>query len=210
MGVDVSVAANSPAPYSTWSVLPASDPDLQNFLPMLTSEWSKYPSGFASKTKLTHIYLVKSLAVSGQFRSAMPDPQWTDALYYDVGSSYVTAQNGSYMRRVIHHEFEHYFEFTLYNSFYRYDANWNACNPTTFSYGNGGASFYSNPTFSNTVHPDLGFVTGYAESGSEEDRAELFAWTMTNSSLVTDWAKTDSNLQCKITAYQPTLSALGL
>ena len=210
MGVDVSVAANTDTNNSTWTVITPADTDLQKFLPMLTSEWSKYPSGFAAKVKLNHIYLVKDLAVSGQARAAMPDPRTTDALYYDVDSGYVTSQDGNYMRRVIHHEFDHYFEYTLYGSFYRTDAVWGACNPTTFSYGNGGASAYSDPEFANTVHPDSGFVTGYAESGPEEDRAELFAWRMTNPAEVNTWAKTDADLQCKITAYQPTLAALGL
>jgi len=210
MGVDVSVTANTTTNNSTWTVIPATDPDLQKFLPMLTSEWSKYPSGFANKVKLNHIYLVKNLAVSGQARAAMPDPRTTNALYYDVDSGYVTSQNGTYMRRVIHHEFDHYFEYTLYGSFYRTDAAWGACNPADFSYGNGGASAYSDPEFANTIHPDQGFVTGYAESGQEEDHAELFAWRMTNPAEVNTWAKTDADLQCKITAYQPTLTALSL
>ena len=70
----------------------------------------------------------------------------------------------------------HLIEYSQSNDMYYKDPAWLAFNDSTFKYGNGGRDAYKDPTYANTEHPRVGFVTGYATSALEEDKAETYAF----------------------------------
>lgn len=164
---------------------------------MLIDEWSKYPYDWVTDSQLKSIVLVKNLKVSDAARAAMPDPIG-DALYYDI-----TYGVDQYAREVLHHEYNHVVEFNFYNTYNREDTEWKAFNPAGFKYGEGGASAYTDPNYVDRDHPSAGFVSEYAKYALEEDKAELFAYLMTdNYDDLEDWAATDSALAGKVNYYK--------
>ncbi len=184
----------NPSTYSSWSVLASSDlAGLQQFAAYLTEEFAKYPKDLVKNSGVQTIGLVKSLRVSSQARTAAPAPS-ISAMLYD---SIALANAGSaYAREVVSHEYWHYLEYKTHGSYNYSDGNWSACNPSGFSYGSGGASAY-NGSFTNTFHPQSGFITQYATYAIEEDRAELFGWLIYSPSSVKNLYPGDSRLQCK-------------
>lgn len=208
--VDVQTPSAGSTATASWDAADSTSDSAQAFLLMLHDEWSKYPTGMNVRVGLQHIYLVKNLTVDGQFRAAMPDPNYAKALYYDVSANYVDSMQGKYMRRTIHHEYSHYIEYTTYQTYYHDDPAWEACNTPGFLYGSGGPSAYSDPVYANTYHTHAGFISGYSESGSEEDRAEVLAWLMTQPTQTKSLGVVDTYLGCKLHVAQQFYAAYGL
>lgn len=174
--------------------------DLLKGAKMLSEEFSKYSNQTIKATGLKKIYLVKDLSVNGQPRSGMPDPTLEDALYFDISSTYITSENSAYMRRTFHHEFKHLIDYNIYGSYQGDSSNWTSCNLAGVLYGNGGSAMYNNPEFAHSIHPQDGFVNGYATSGIEEDRAEVYAELMTTPEELQNIANKDSQVACKVAA----------
>ena len=112
------------------------------------------------------------------------------------------------MRRTYHHELRHLIEYNLYGSYAPKDANWESCNASSFRYGNGGSEMYNDAAFAHKIHPQSGFVTGYATSGIEEDKAEIYAAYMTDPQALQNLAATDDLLSCKVSATKQLLQLL--
>jgi Putative zinc-binding metallo-peptidase len=159
-------------------------------------EWGKYPVEWVKKTGIRSIIFVKDLKVQGQKRYAMPNAEKM-ALYFDV--NYGKFASNQYLRHCIHHEYYHLIEYQFFKDFYYKDPNWMAFNRADFTYGEGGAAAYTNGMAARKKHP-VGFPTGYATFGLEEDKAEVFAFLMTTSEYVqlADWQKEDIILSNKI------------
>ena len=142
--------------------------------------------------------------VVSQHRAAMPDVAGS-GVYYDLSFG-----SGDYMREVIHHEFAHLIEFNIKGSWNYSDPTWTSYNPAGFAYGSGGSSCYSNPGSCTTgEHPRNGFTTGYAMTAIEEDKAELYAYLMTNTYYhhLKGWLGGDPNLSSKVNYYKQFISA---
>lgn len=164
----------------------------------MIDEWSKYPVDWIRATKLKDMIFVTTLTVSGQTRAAMPDVGGWD-MYYDVRYS------GDYAREVIHHEFDHLLTASYFGTYWPSDPTWQSYNPTGFSYGNGGSSCYVNlGSCPSTLHPVPGFVDFYATTDIAEDKAELYAYLMTDTyhHQLNDWVTSDSNLANKVNDYK--------
>ena len=196
----------------SWSYITQSDlPALKVYGLILLDEWAKYPIDWIRATHVTGLQLITHMSVTGQIRAAAPD-FYGNAVYYDIGYSGTLAglPTNVYARQVVHHEFDHLVNWTLFDSFRGCgfcDPAWAALNPPGFRYGGGGASCYlpSDPCQTHREHPSPGFVTGYAASATEEDKAELFAWLMETSSyrkLKTWIASGDGYLAAKVANYQ--------
>lgn len=169
------------------------DPRLQNYLRLFEQELSKLPTSLLQLSALDTVAFVRELAVAEQSRAAVPD-YIHEVLYYDVYTS-----GDAYLRHVIHHEFYHMLEQQIYGSAYYKDPLWHALNADSFSYGNGGASA-RDPDVSVFSHPHPGFINGYAMSGLEEDKAEIWAiiWTSQSWEKAEPLIRNDKVLQDKI------------
>lgn len=186
-------------PYAKWQSLSAESNDVYRSALVLKEEFSKYDKGFLKAAGLKNIYLVGQLQVSNQFRAGMPEPHLEQALYFDVSPKYTNSENGKYIRRVFHHELNHLIEHVQFGSYAPTKSQWTACNPTSFTYGDGGASMYTDPDYAHKLHPIAGFVNGYATSGQEEDMAEVFAEYMTSPDELYKLSQDDKHIACKAT-----------
>ncbi|ATL48120.1 hypothetical protein COR50_13640 [Chitinophaga caeni] len=168
-----------------------------SLLQIFSEEWEKYPPAFIRSIDIKNVYFVRNLQVYGQTRYAMPDGASND-LYYNT--DYVGIRKESYLRHSLHHELYHLIEKQFFGDFYYVDATWASFNPPLFSYSTGGADAYAKQQFSKQVHPYKGFVSGYATSGLEEDKAEVFAYMMTGNQFLQllRWSQDDIILAQKM------------
>ena len=142
---------------------------LQQYLRLFDEEIRKLPPELLAHSGLKTVAFVRQLAIAEQPRAAVPDYHH-EVLYYDIMPA-----DPAYLRHVVHHEFYHMLEQQLYGSAYYQDPAWLALNPAGFRYGNGGAATRE-PAAAKFSHPAAGFLNGYAMSGIEEDKAEI--WTV--------------------------------
>jgi hypothetical protein len=207
LGISLSMNPTAKLGYATWNVTTDTDKNLLKASEMLREEWAKYTPQTIKALGLKKIYLVKDLSVDGQNRSGMPEPVLEDALYFDISDNYLNSEDGAYMRRTFHHEFKHLIDYNLYGS-YSGDKQWNTCNVTNTTYGNGGGSMYDNPEYAHAEHPSTGFIDGYATSGIEEDRAEVYTAFMTNPEKLQQMTSKNAALSCKVTLTLQSMNQL--
>jgi hypothetical protein len=176
----------------SWNKVPSTDVTrLKQYASMFKYEFSKYPKSWVKKLGLKKIYIATK--VTNVYKVAAI-PRSPSEMIYSI--EYGT---DDYARGVVHHEFHHFVDYYRFGSYYPNDTTWNNLNDTGFTYGSGGFSAYEDG-WDNSEHPEEGFVTGYAMTGSEEDRAEVFAYIMVDSrnTRLYRWAKTDDILLDKI------------
>lgn len=182
---------------------PVTDASLEQYRPAanaFVSEWAKYKPAWIAHFNVHSIRFVSGLTMStvtdDSFkRAATPSPD-SASMVYDI------AYDADYLRGVYHHEFAHYVAYKRYGDYYYKDPAWETFNPPGFSYGNGGASCYTNGTCNTSRnHPATGFATGYAMSGLEEDMAEVYSFLFEQHmyTILMDWAKSDPYLAKKVT-----------
>ena len=174
---------------------------------LFAEEFRKYPLEFVSNTKLNSVFLVKDLAVNGQARTAVPDYD-NEVLLLDFAAAAYAAQ---YRRHVIHHEYYHMIEEQINGDAYWKDPVWAGFNPPGFRYGSGGVNARGQDGASTLNHPHAGFVSLYAMSSLEEDKAEVYACLLidTEREAMNEWAKTDHILASKITYMSEFIARLG-
>lgn len=185
--------------YTTYTILDSSDlGTAKEYGSLFIDEWAKYPLDWVKNSGIQSIVIVNDLFVNGDYRAAMPDPVG-NAVYYDP--SYL----GDYAKEVIHHEYNHLITYNYFGDWSPADPIWQSYNPPGFTYGDGGASCYEPGNECLTGdHPIAGFVTGYAASGVEEDKAELYACLMTSLcyGYLLGWVETDGYLAQKVDNYK--------
>jgi hypothetical protein len=178
----------------------AKTPEVNRYCTVLAQEFLLYPPDLVRRSRLKRIVLCRGLSFGGQIRSAIPDYEH-DALYLDVVSG---DYDRLYPRVVIHHEFFHLIDFHDDGQLYS-DEQWASSNPESFRYGAGGAKM-QNDYWSGLPTDIPGFLTRYATSGVEEDKAELFAHMMTDYSVVRKRAATDTVIREKISLMKALLA----
>lgn len=175
--------------------------DVYDYLPVL-KEFLLYPKDFISVTKTKAIVLCSGLKYKDsqytQDRAAVPDfsNQW---MIYDVKDS---ARRKSYLLHVMHHEFFHMFDYRDDGQLYG-DPEWSKLNEKDFEYGKGGAEAYENEN--GRPKKSTGFVSWYAMTGVEEDKAETFAVLMVRCHELEVVAKDDKVLAGKFDAMKALL-----
>lgn len=200
-GLTVQIVSVAASGYPSDSFNTLTDADLANlktYGALFIDEWAKYPTDWVVNSKLKSIALVKNFAVSGTVRAAGPDPI-KETMYYSVSYS------GEYAREVVHHEYDHLLTYNYFGSWAPSDPTWLSFNPPGFSYGNGGASCYVPGNSCLTgEHPIAGFVSGYAASAIEEDKAELYGYLMDSTYYhqVKSWVTSDPYLANKVNNYK--------
>lgn len=186
---------------------PADRERLQRLLATVLPALERYPSRLLQQVQLRKVVLVKELAVDGQRRLAMPEPE-TDSVVYADNNVPSLCPAGMELRT--HHEFYHFIEYRLFHDFYYRDPVWMAFNPAEVQYGAGGATAYGKP-FQNLGHPQPGLVSMYAAYGPEEDKAEMFGWMMTPvyAARLNAWLPQDAALAGKQRFMQELLRGRG-
>jgi hypothetical protein len=177
---------------------------LERLAQVVVAALARYPAGVFDGWRVHDIALVKDLVVAGQRRRAMPDPAQDALIYADNGGPLCPAG----MEARVHHELHHFVDFRQTGDYYQADPQWSGLNKGLIEYGRGGATAYGTG-FDNRGHPSPGLVSRYAAYGVEEDKAELFAWSMTPgyAARVETWVKTDAVLHAKQSLMVQRLSA---
>ena len=174
---------------------------LDRYFSTFGQEFLIYPPSLFRQSRLKRIVLCRGLSFAGQDRAAVPDYEH-DALYYDVVSG---DYSRVYQRHAIHHEFFHVIDYKDDGQVYS-DARWAHLNPETFRYGDGGAKMQGDPS-SGLLREIPGFLTAYATSGVEEDKAEMFAYMITDYAVVEKRAVMDTVIRQKMSAMRRLLES---
>jgi hypothetical protein len=165
---------------------------VDDYCELLAQEFMLYPPSLIKLCLLKRIVLCRGLAFNGQARAALPDFEHS-TLYFDVVRGGFSRR---YQRLVIHHEFFHLIDYQDDGEVYS-DARWARLNAETFRYAGGGATMQGDH-LSGLPSNIPGFLTRYATSGVEEDKAELFAYMMTEYAVVGKRAAADRVIYEKI------------
>ena len=170
--------------------------ELDRYSSVVAPEFLLYPPGLVRRSRLKRMVLCRGLSFAGQLRGAIPDFEH-DTLYYDVVRG---EYSRSYQRHAVHHEFFHIIDYRDDGEVYS-DDRWGRLNPEKFRYGDGGAKMQGNPS-SGVLSEIPGFLTAYATSGVEEDKAEMFAYMITDYAVVEKRAVTDAVIRAKMSAMK--------
>lgn len=155
---------------------------------IVTRELARYPAAFLGKIRLGGVVFTQELAEN---EMAIPSlPNVGGLLLLDAASSPTD------LVRALHHEIFHFFDL-VDDGRVSPDPDWAALNAPSFSYGSGGRTIRG--AWAARPASDLpGFVSAYATSGSEEDKAETFAFAIVRTALLSSMLANDSVLRAKV------------
>jgi hypothetical protein len=151
-------------------------------------ELSRYPLDFLHRARLAGVVFVDDLAENEAPIPSLPN----------VGGLLLLDAAGveSDLVRGIHHEVFHFFD-VADDGAVSPDPAWEALAPPGFIYGSGGRTMRS--VWAALPATNLpGFVSAYATSGVEEDKAETFAFAVARPDLVRARLPTDAVLRAKV------------
>ena len=163
---------------------------------VVADELGRYPGGSLEASRLRRVLLCAGLAEAGTEIPSLPNVEQT--LLLDVES------DPAFLRRLIHHELFHFVDYADDDQVRR-DPAWERLNDPDFVYGPGGRSQRA-PGSARLTTERPGFLTEYATSALEEDKAEVFSFLMTAPTTVRRIAKHDPVLQAKIAAVRAQLA----
>ena len=170
---------------------------LDRYLPIFLQEFSLYPPAVVRNAELERVVFCRGLSFADQLRNAIPDFE-NDTLYLDVERG---AHDPGYLRAVIHHEFFHMIDRLDDGELYG-DARWAALNPPGTRYGKGGENAQGRSDTSVPTEAYPGFLTHYATTGVEEDKAETFARMIVDAAYVRSRSESDAVLRSKVERIQ--------
>jgi hypothetical protein len=147
---------------------PTSAPDRNNALATLAAELERYPAPFLARARLRRLLLCARLHEGAEPIPSLPN--YHGALLVDVDA------DAAYLRRLLHHEVFHFADYADDDQL-SHDPAWLALNDRDFVYGSGGR-FLREPGVGRFSGEIPGFVSRYATSALEEDKAETFAMRM--------------------------------
>lgn len=155
---------------------------------VVTRELGRYPASFLRKVRLAGIVLTEDLS---EAETPIPSlPNIGGLLLLDVSSV------ESDLVRGLHHEIFHFFDLAD-DGTVSMDRSWDALNTPGFVYGSGGRTLRG--AWAALPSPDIvGFVSAYATSANEEDKAETFAFAIARAPLVRDRVRSDTVLRAKL------------
>jgi hypothetical protein len=134
---------------------------------IVSRELARYPSSFLRKIHLRGVVFTEDL---GEGDKEIPSlPNVGGLLLLDVGSVETD------LVRTFHHELFHFFDLAD-DARVSPDPAWDALNAKGFAYGAGGRALRASWAARASDVP--GFVSGYATSAVEEDKAETFAFAV--------------------------------
>jgi hypothetical protein len=165
---------------------------------LVADELTLYPEGFMRASGLRRVALCSDLQEN---RRAIPSlPNYRNTLLLDVDGS------SAFLRRLLHHEVFHFADLAD-DADVLSDPAWAKLNPAGFAYGHGGRDMRQ-PAASALTDGLPGFLTRYATSALEEDKAEVFAFLMVQPSEVARRARSDAVLAAKARRIRAIAQAL--
>lgn len=165
---------------------------------VLRRELGRYSIDRLRTAGLRRVVLVSELRESGKLISSLPNV---------AGSLLVDGSvPEAFLPRLIHHEVFHFMDFADEERSHENDA-WKAENGL-FLYGEGGRSVRSSRA-SELTDEAPGFLTRYAMTAVEEDKAEVFSLLMTKHAEVSARAAKDQVVRAKIDAVMTKLGRVA-
>lgn len=170
----------------------AGEAQVSSLLGTLAEELRRYPPGLFRRARFRRILFCGGLRQAGQPITSLPNLEQT--LLIDASAS------AQFLRRLVHHEVFHFMDYSDDDQLKR-DPAWEKLNQPDFSYGSGGR-FLRDPAASEWSEEQPGFLSRYAASAVEEDKAELFSFMMTAPQAVKRRISVDSVLRAKVGAIE--------
>ena len=202
LGIEVLVPARAVQLESGPATLSAEPADIaltERALAPLASELSRYPAAFFETARLHRLLLCAKLHEGTE---AIPSlPNYHGALLVDVNA------DAPYLRRLLHHEVFHFADYADDDQLSD-DPAWLALNDRYFVYGDGGR-FRREPGAGRFSAEIPGFVSRYATSALEEDKAETFAMRMAAPAQFATLLANDGILSAKSRAVEAQLRKLS-
>jgi len=165
---------------------------------IVAAELSRYPRAFLEAARLRRVTLCSQLSEGDVAIPSLPNFHRT--LLFDVDAE------PSYLRRLVHHEVFHFADYADDDQV-QSDPEWAALNDRWFVYGPGGR--FTRQAESSRKTDLAGFVTLYARSALEEDKAETFAFSMVDPRWVAERSERDPVLARKVAAARRQLERLS-
>ena len=169
---------------------------LDAYLKLFEEEVNKYPPTFFRDREIRGIGLVKYLFVKkkqaqGVYSSGLR------IMFFDILRY---GNNKAQQRHGIHHELFHMMAFQSPSYVPFKDAQWGATNAQHFKYGDPKISRNKRNPYNQYAPQEPGFVTYYAMTSMEEDKAEVFACLMQakHKKLIEEWQQKDQVMRQKI------------
>jgi hypothetical protein len=159
-------------------------------LVVLGQELGRYSRRCLRAIRFRRVLLCEGLAESGQEIPSLPN--YEQSLLLDVRGP------APFLRRLLHHELLHFLDFADDGELAR-DPAWERLNPPGFSYGLGGRAMRQ-PGSARFTTETPGFLSRYATSAVEEDKAEVFAFLSTAPEQVRSVMKRDVVVRAKVAA----------
>lgn len=156
---------------------------LVEYLGWFDHEWRKYPPAFIRAAGLQELWFVELVDYGDGERTAYPGYDIEVLIY-----QFPTPDDGGleeYYRSVVHHELFHMLEEEWNGDGYYHDPEWATVNPPDFVYDR---EIPEEELSEEADHPAHGFVSSYAMTAIEEDRAEVWSLMLTR----TGWSKLDA------------------
>jgi len=202
LGIEVLTAARSfqlESGDATLTGRPPTTHALAAALSPLRVELARYPRAFLERARLRRLVLCGELREGDQDIPSLPN--YHGALLVDVGA------DAPFLRRILHHEVFHFADYADDDQLSR-DPAWSALNDRDFVYGSGGR-FLRHPGAGRFTSDRPGFVSEYATSALEEDKAETFAMRMVAPRALAERTESDGVLRAKSAAVESALRKLS-
>ncbi len=166
---------------------------------LVRAELARYPAAFVAAIHLHGVLLTRELREGGRPIPSLPN--CGGAMLLDVDAS------PEFLRRLVHHEVFHFADLADDGTL-KQDPAWESLNDHFFVYGDGGRAS-RDPSASRLTDAYPGFLDVYARSAVEEDKAETFAFLMTEPARVARIASRDAVVQSKVRAIRERVTRLS-
>ncbi|MBI4952649.1 MAG: hypothetical protein HY908_11495 [Myxococcales bacterium] len=187
------------AGHGTVTADPPARADVLAVTALVERELALYPAGWLARIGLRNVVLCERLAEDGRAIPSLPNVR--ESLLVDVSGA------PAYLRRLVHHEIYHFAD-VVDDGQLLSDRAWEALNAPGFRYlGSGRGARAPEPTWPGLDAP--GFVSRYATSALEEDKAELFALMMVAPRRAAELAAADPVLATKVAALRDHVGSIG-
>ena len=181
-----------PAGRPAWSGSPPTKQQMRAFIPALVEGLRMYPPDVLRAAHVDHVVLVHDVRFRGAERSSSAIAA-AGVILIDLDHPWETHPGRV---RTVHHEVFHMLDYAHDGDLWN-DREWRALNPPDFAYGGGGKTMVTVAGAGKWADTP-GFVTRYATSGDEEDKAEVYGWWVTERERMVRRLKTDAVLAAKV------------
>lgn len=165
---------------------------------VLVPEWKLYPVSLVKRTRLRRVMLCRRLTWLGHSLGGLAP---ADTFFVNIG------MRRGWSIHTLHHEFFHTFDHYVGQAMP--DEQWESLNPTGFRYGaEGNALSLVREASSELSDRNPGFFNRYSTANKDEDRAEVFAYMMSEPQMVAARMAKDPVISAKVQWITRLMSAV--